>query len=274
MIELFEKELKNNNMHSSKGNQLKWERENIWYKADYTGYEGLSEYIISNLLLKSTLNSSEFVVYNLEQFKYGDLVLNGAKSVNFLKDKWQIITLERLFQSFTQKSLHTSIWTISSPKERLKFLVDSVVDITGLKDFGIYMNKLLTIDMLFLNEDRHTHNIAVLMDDKGDFDYCPIFDNGAGLMSDTILDYPVKSDIYKLIGKVKGKTFLASLEEQTNISEILYGENLHFNFTKNDVIKLLDLNGDKKDNIYPLEIKNRVANIIFEQMRKYPYLFK
>lgn len=274
MIELFEKELKNNDMHSSKGNQLKWERENIWYKVDYTGYEGLSEYIISNLLLKSTLNSSEFVVYDLEQFKYGDLVLNGAKSVNFLKDKWQIITLERLFQSFTQKSLHTSIWTISSPKERLKFLVDSVVDITGLKDFGIYMNKLLTIDMLFLNEDRHTHNIAVLMDDKGDFDYCPIFDNGAGLMSDTTLDYPVKSDIYKLIGKVKGKTFLASLEEQTNISEILYGENLHFNFTKNDVIKLLDLNGDKKDNIYSLEIKNRVANIIFEQIRKYPYLFK
>lgn len=45
---------------------------------------------------------------------------------------------------------------------------------TGLQEFGIYMNKLLTIDALFLNEDRHTHNIAVLMNGKGDYAYCPI----------------------------------------------------------------------------------------------------
>ena len=38
--------------------------------------------------------------------------------------------------------------------------------ITGLKDFGIYLNKLLTIDALFVNEDRHMHNIAVLMNQK------------------------------------------------------------------------------------------------------------
>ena len=28
---------------SSKGNQLKWYRDDLWYKADYTGYEGLVE---------------------------------------------------------------------------------------------------------------------------------------------------------------------------------------------------------------------------------------
>lgn len=33
---------------SSKGNQLKWENKGVWYKADYTGYEGLSEYLIWN----------------------------------------------------------------------------------------------------------------------------------------------------------------------------------------------------------------------------------
>ena len=52
---------------------------------------------------------------------------------------------------------------------------------------GIYMNKLLTIDAFFLNEDRHTHNIAVLMNGKGDYVYCPIFDNGAGLLADTTI---------------------------------------------------------------------------------------
>ena len=38
---------------------------------------------------------------------------------------------------------------------------------TGLQNFGVYMNKLLTIDAFFLNEDRHMHNIAVLMNGEG-----------------------------------------------------------------------------------------------------------
>ena len=40
MIELFEQQLQQMDRHSSKGNQLKWENNGIWYKADYTGYEG------------------------------------------------------------------------------------------------------------------------------------------------------------------------------------------------------------------------------------------
>ncbi len=41
MVELFEQDEKQNKRRSSKGNQLKWENQGIWYKADYTGYEGL-----------------------------------------------------------------------------------------------------------------------------------------------------------------------------------------------------------------------------------------
>ena len=44
-------------------------------------------------------------------------------------------------------------------------------------------------DMLFGNEDRHLNNIAVLRRDEG-FDYCPLFDFGAGLLSNT-RDYPL-----------------------------------------------------------------------------------
>ena len=44
MIELFEQNIRTNDRQSSKGNQLKWENEGIWYKADYTGYEGLADY--------------------------------------------------------------------------------------------------------------------------------------------------------------------------------------------------------------------------------------
>ena len=84
--------------HTSKGNQLKWENAGIWYKADYTGYEGLAEYMISHLLIKSTLKPEEFVRYDLEEIKYKRQVYQGVKSRTFLSEDWQIITLERLFQ--------------------------------------------------------------------------------------------------------------------------------------------------------------------------------
>ena len=49
MIELFEQNIRTNDRQSSKGNQLKWKNDGKWYKADYTGYEGLAEY--ASLLL-------------------------------------------------------------------------------------------------------------------------------------------------------------------------------------------------------------------------------
>ena len=137
------------------------------------------------------------------------------------------------------------------------------------------MNKLLTIDAVFLNEDRHTHNIAVLVNGEGKYDYCPIFDNGAGLLSDTTMDYPIGEDIYKLIDSVKAKTFSLNLEEQMLISEELYGTNLTFKFTKKDVEDILSLDENNgKASIYPIEVRRRIRDVIFEQMRKYPYLFE
>ena len=63
MVELFEDNVKLFDRHSSKGNQLKWEKDGIWYKADYTGYEGFAEYVISQRLRKSTLRNC--VGYNV-----------------------------------------------------------------------------------------------------------------------------------------------------------------------------------------------------------------
>ena len=37
---------------SSKGNQQKWLVNDLWYKADHMGYEGLCEVIVSELLKK------------------------------------------------------------------------------------------------------------------------------------------------------------------------------------------------------------------------------
>ena len=268
MVELFEQDIRDNGRQSSKGNQLKWKNGSVWYKADYTGYEGLSEYMISHLLLKSTLNPEEYTLYDLEQMKYKATVYNGVRSKDFVKDDWQIITLERLFKNFFDESLYKSIYRIADYEERLRFLVNQVERITGLDGFGVYMNKLLTIDALFLNEDRHTHNIAVLMNGEGDFAYCPIFDQGAGLLSDTTMDYPLGGDVVEYLRETKAKTFCDSFDDQLDISEMLYGGQLKFTFTKKDVKKLLDA-----ATIYPEEVRKRVEDVICLQMEKYGYLF-
>lgn len=267
MVELFEQDVRENDRQSSKGNQLKWQNGGVWYKADYTGYEGLAEYMISHLLLKSTLNPTEFVMYDLEQIRYKATVYNGAKSAAFVKDDWQIITLERLFKSFFDESLYKAVYRIADHEERLRFLVNQVERMTGLAKFGIYMNKLLTIDALFLNEDRHTHNIAVLMNGQGDFAYCPIFDQGAGLLSDTAMDYPLGEDAVAYLREAKAKTFCDSFDDQLDISEKLYGSRLKFAFTKKDVRELLDA-----ATIYPAEVRKRVEDVIYMQMEKYGYL--
>ena len=268
MIELFEKDIKENGRKSSKGNQLKWESKDYWYKADYLGYEGLSEYIISNLLTKSTLKQEEFVLYELEEINYKTTVYNGVKSKSFLSDSWQAITLERLFKTFFNQSLNSCIYHIEEHEERLKFIVNQVERITGLRDFGVYMNKLFTLDAFFLNEDRHTHNIAVLMNEEGKFEYCPIFDNGAGLLADTKMDYPLNRNVYELISEVKSKTICSDFDEQLDISEQLYSTNIRFSFTKKDVEALL-----KQAKMYPEQERERVEQILYEQMRKYQYLF-
>ena len=64
MVELFERELMSPDRQSSKGNQLKWNSGDYWYKADYTGYEGLAEYVCSSLLLYSNIDEYNIVHYD------------------------------------------------------------------------------------------------------------------------------------------------------------------------------------------------------------------
>lgn len=268
MVELFEDNVKLFNRHSSKGNQLKWEKDGVWYKADYTGYEGLAEYMISQLLKKSTLKKDEFVIYEPEQIKYKRKIFNGAKSDNFLNDDWQLVTLQRLYKTRYNRSFIEDVWHIPETTDRLKFVVEQVEQITKLENFGIYMCKLLTIDAFFLNEDRHMHNIAVLMNGEGKNRLCPFFDQGAGLFSDTALDYPLGDDAVAMMGEVNAKTICSGFEEALEAAEQLYGYNLKFSFTKKDVEELINNVG-----IYSDEEKARVKTIIFQQMRRYEYLF-
>ena len=268
MIELFEKDIQTADRKSSKGNQLKFERDGIWYKADNMGYEGLAECVISALLKKSSLGNEEFAEYDYEMIEYNKVQYKGCKSIDFT-NRWKLVTLERLFTQTYGTSLNRMIYSTADHTERLKLLVNQTERITGITGFGVYMNKLLTVDALFLNEDRHTHNIAVLMNDKRQFRLCPIFDNGGALLSDTSMDYPLGRDVFELIERAKPKTICDSFEEQLEISEKLYGNGIKINYSGHDIESVL-----QKASNYSEEEKERVFEIISQTRRKYGYLFR
>lgn len=267
MIKLLEQDMREDGRKSSKGNQLKWYKDENWYKADYTGYEGLSEYIVSGLLSFSNLEKTEYVPYQTEEMRYKQRMFLGCKSRNFVPDGWKLITMERLFQAVYGESLSKAMYAVRDVTERIEFLVNQTVRLTGLDDFGVYLSKLFTVDAFFLNEDRHTHNIAVLIDDVGVYHYCPIFDNGAALLSDTTLDYPLTGVVEEMMKEAEAKTICRDFDEQLDAVEDLYGRHLRFYFDDKEVEHML-----ADELYYPDEIKQRVQTVIRKQRQKYQYL--
>jgi len=254
--------------HSSKGDQPKWNLNGSWYKADYMGYEALAEVVISKLLTKS--NAEDFVEYRPVLIRYNGKTNIGCESKNFREKDEQLIPFERLHRAYKGIGLAQALGKMPSASERILYTVDFIEEVTKLSDVGRYMTMLLELDAFFLNEDRHTNNLAVIRNETTlAFRLCPIFDNGLALLADTN-DYPVNCDIYQCIGKVKAKPFDLSFDEQVCAAEILYGSPLKFSFTKRDVSEILKELSD----VYPNDVISRVEGIMYEQMRKYPIYFE
>ena len=228
---------------SSKGNQEKWidKETNRWYKLDQFGYEALSETLISKLLEQSNIENETpftFVRYQMERVNAHKRDRTGCSSANFLKEGQAVITLSHLLGRMLGTSLKEKLIKMSSDKKRIEYIADATKEYTGLEDFGKYLCLLFEIDSLFLNDDRHLNNIAVL-ETEGAFEYCPIFDNGAGLLSDTRTS-PLDISPKAIISVLKAKPFNMSFTRQKNTAEHLYGKQLDIlHFNKNDIGELL-----------------------------------
>lgn len=253
--------------HTSKGNQPKWHIDELWYKADHMGYEALAEFVVSELLKKTTV--ADFVKYDLISIKYDNQEKTGCVSENFRTKNEILIPVEKLHRQYFGKGLSAAIAAQDNIEDKIKYTVDFIEKTTGIKDFGEYLSAMLVLDAFFLNEDRHTNNIAVIRNEKTlQFRPAPVFDNGLSLLSD-INDYPLNTDIYENIKKVSAKPFSADFDEQLDAAEKLYGTQLKFSFTKADVREILQ----KLQEFYDEEIIKRAEDVIFEQMRKYSAYF-
>lgn len=211
---------------SSKGNQEKWydRLSDRWYKLDQFGYESLAETVISALLEQSNIEAETpftFVRYHMERLQVHGRERTGCSSRNFLKPGQALITVNRLLSSYLGKPLSERLAHLSSDRKRIAYLADAAAELTGLNLFPQYLTLLFEVDALFCNDDRHLNNIAVIEQD-GKFNYCPIFDNGAGLLSNTQLS---QMDILPpaLLSALQARPFNTTFTRQMNTARSLYG---------------------------------------------------
>lgn len=213
---------------SSKGNQEKWLDENRWYKLDQFGYEALSETLTSGLLERSNIETETpfcFTRYRMERIDVHGRERTGCSSEDFLQPKCAIVTLSHLFKKNLNGSLKDALTKLPSDKRRIEYLAETTADITGLDKFPQYLTLLFEIDALFLNDDRHLNNIAVIEKERK-YDYCPIFDNGAGLLSNTQI-LPMDIEPKSLISTVRARPFNTTFNRQIITTRDLYGAQLY-----------------------------------------------
>lgn len=199
---------------SSKGDQSKWCMEEKWVKQNTRGYEDLAEYAASLILQASTLEPSEYVLYEPCQIKFANgQTTNGCYSLDFRGLKRQEVSLERLFEKHFESTHDILSHSKLSAVEKVEQIIQKVKTFTKL-DITLPLKRMLAFDAFILNEDRHTNNILFLYDPKQDtWELAPLFDHGLSLLSD-VKDYLIGVDLHILKRKVKAKPFNSSFKKQ------------------------------------------------------------
>lgn len=154
----------------------------------------------------------------------------------------------------------------SSLKDRIVFLVNSVEAATGFSGFGAYFTTLLELDALFLNQDRHLNNIALLHTDFG-CKPCPIFDCGASFLLDFNL-YRPDIETRAFLSKAQCLPFKSSFTRTVHTAQNLYGKQLEVDFARSDIEPLLDAYLDYYPKQFRYLLKERVLTVLLAQKKK------
>lgn len=249
--------------HDSKGDQLKFRHNDRWFKVDRMGYEGLAEAVVSNILQKS--NIENFVPYKEELIEYNDRVYHGCSSPDFKPDEMDIVTADKLLRANYGKGT-LDVCRQDSLEDTISCFVQTISKLTKIseEEMGKYLTSMLELDALVLNEDRHFNNIAFLRY-NGMYMPAPLFDHGASLLSDTTY-FHLNRDTEDLIRRVDVKPFCKSFEKQVQAVENLFGKQLQL-----DIENIWEC--IPEDSVYPLEIRERVEDVLEIQREKYSELF-
>lgn len=185
---------------SSDGSQIKYYKDNIWYKSDYHGGEGESEYLSSLLLSCTNLEPDKYVQY--------DRVLINGKDGCCSKDfrqhtEEEFITLYRLYKNVHGRDL-ANVTAKMDYDDAIMYVIDFVHKLVGL-DITTYLANTFWLDAIILNTDRHFNNYGIIMCND-DYREAPIFDNGKSLLTGVTFDSSSES-ISEAIRNIYSKSF-------------------------------------------------------------------
>ncbi|MDE6052233.1 MAG: hypothetical protein K2G55_00420 [Lachnospiraceae bacterium] len=162
---------------TSEGTQIKFHKDNYWYKLDSSGGEGIAEELCSKILVFSSITDKEYVCYESGLINKS----KGCRSHSFLEDGEEFITLYRFYQLMTGEKLNDKVNLLNTPRERADFVLDFFQNAIDL-DLSNYFAKIFTLDYIILNEDRHFNNLGFIRSVDGTYHEAPIFDNGKSLL--------------------------------------------------------------------------------------------
>ena len=98
-----------------------------------------------------------------------------------IDEEEELVTFYRLYYNEVGKDLSKVIANMNTMEERIEYVIRFIDQSCGL-NIHAYLSKVLTLDMICLNEDRHLNNLALIM--RGNEFYpAPIFDNGVSLLT-------------------------------------------------------------------------------------------
>lgn len=201
---------------TSKGNQRKWVIGDEWVKEDFLGYEGVAEELCSKVIGLCDMPEELKVPYFM--CNIGDLdtetISTGCYSIDFSMGRSQITLYSILSQQGYNSITH--IYGNNFNESQSNF-IDTINEITQ-SDNTDYLVKLLALDALLVNEDRHLNNFLFIINKEGNLELSPYFDFGLSLLSD-MRDYGNIKTVRKQLEKMRPKLFsiknIKLLEEYT-----------------------------------------------------------
>lgn len=121
------------------------------------------------------MNSKDFVPYDFKYSKPSSIDLNTCVSLNFLQKGEQFISFKDLLSQVSP--LTEKLVGFDSKLD----YIDSVFQQTVGQSFREEMLRLLTLDVMFRNTDRHLSNFGIISGSNEFIRFAPIFDNGLAL---------------------------------------------------------------------------------------------
>ena len=218
------------------GVQDKYIEDGFLYKIDRDGYESIAEAVVSELC-RHIVNMGEFVDYELTEKK-------GVCRCKLLAD--DIVTFYDIL-----KAVHKlKNFELENPRDRLILIEKALGDFTG-RDYHDFIRKVIFLDYIILNEDRHLGNFHILKR-NGIYDKGIIIDNRLSLLSN-ISTYDVNRPVRYYIISIRSKPFSTNRNVQVDLfkgEELLKIDIDRFNRKINSILNKDDIVDGKYNEKY------------------------